>query len=281
MVATEVAILFIDCKCNFVHLVICKAVVTFVCIDNYICKLIIVLLCLSLFLFLSQISDPSPGGGVTSFQPVAVREYYNSLAYFDIEKRIGQGQFSIVFKACSKSDSDKVALKKIQVSNCMYTSSFLSLSSSFPSLSSFPSSLFLLPSSFLPPFFLLCFSPHELYYRNCFQIFEMVDAKARQDCLKEIELLQSLDHPNIIKYLASFVENNEVLEKCILFNFIFPHFPASFISLSLSLFLSPSLSLSLSLQLYIVLELAEAGDLSRMIKHFKKRKQLIPEKTIW
>ena len=38
----------------------------------------------------------------------------------------------------------------------------------------------------------------------------MVDAKARQDCLKEIELLQSLDHPNIIKYLASFVENNEV-----------------------------------------------------------------------
>ena len=38
----------------------------------------------------------------------------------------------------------------------------------------------------------------------------MVDAKARQDCIKEIELLQSLDHPNIIKYLASFVENNEV-----------------------------------------------------------------------
>ena len=38
----------------------------------------------------------------------------------------------------------------------------------------------------------------------------MVDAKARQDCIKEIELLQSLDHPNIIRYLSSFVENNEV-----------------------------------------------------------------------
>ena len=38
----------------------------------------------------------------------------------------------------------------------------------------------------------------------------MVDAKARQDCIKEIELLKSLDHPNIIRYLASFIENNEV-----------------------------------------------------------------------
>ena len=52
-----------------------------------------------------------------------------------------------------------------------------------------------------------------------FQIFEMVDAKARQDCLKEIELLQSLDHPNIIKYLASFVENNEVCYLNSLFTF--------------------------------------------------------------
>lgn len=40
----------------------------------------------------------------------------------------------------------------------------------------------------------------------------MVDAKARQDCIKEIELLKSLDHPNIIRYLASFIENNEVCD---------------------------------------------------------------------
>lgn len=59
------------------------------------------------------------------------------------------------------------------------------------------------------------------------QVTDLVDDKAQVDCMKEMALLQRLDHPNIIKYYASFLEDGA---------------------------------------LHIVLELADGGDLAKVIK---------------
>eukprot|EP00927_Polykrikos_kofoidii_P020124 TRINITY_DN19489_c0_g1_i1.p1 TRINITY_DN19489_c0_g1~~TRINITY_DN19489_c0_g1_i1.p1 ORF type:complete len:835 (-),score=206.49 TRINITY_DN19489_c0_g1_i1:45-2342(-) len=42
-------------------------------------------------------------------------------------------------------------------------------------------------------------------------IFDMMVPKQREKCLKEVKLLQSLDHPNIVKFLSSFVDHKELL----------------------------------------------------------------------
>ena len=60
---------------------------------------------------------------------------YGALSGFTIDKKIGKGQFSVVYRARAVHDERTVALKKVQ-------------------------------------------------------IFEMMDSKARLDCMKEIQLLQ-------------------------------------------------------------------------------------------
>ncbi len=45
----------------------------------------------------------------------------------------------------------------------------------------------------------------------CRQIFDMVDERSREKCLKEIRLVQSLSHDNIIKYIDAFIENHELM----------------------------------------------------------------------
>ena len=75
------------------------------------------------------------------------------------------------------------------------------------------------------------------------QIFDMLDAKARDRCLKEVQLLKSLPpHPSIIQYLDSFIDNNE---------------------------------------LYIVFQWAEHGDLRRLLRRASESKTSLQEVQVW
>lgn len=75
------------------------------------------------------------------------------------------------------------------------------------------------------------------------QIFDMLDTKARERCLREVNLLQSLPpHTCIIQYLDSFIDNNE---------------------------------------LYIVFEWAEHGDLKRLLRRALESNASLQEHQIW
>lgn len=71
---------------------------------------------------------------------------------------------------------------------------------------------------------------------------DMIDQKARDKCLKEVRLLQSLDHPNIIQYMDSFISDNDLV---------------------------------------IVFEWAAAGDLKRQLRKAQERNVGFDERLIW
>ena len=73
------------------------------------------------------------------------------------------------------------------------------------------------------------------------KFYEIQDSKSRNDCLREVQLLQQMRHPNIINYFTAFIERQE---------------------------------------LYIVLEFANGGKLSQLVTYFSRKRTFIPEETI-
>ncbi len=71
---------------------------------------------------------------------------------------------------------------------------------------------------------------------------DAINDKAREKCLKEIRLVQSLDHPNIIRYMDSFISDNDLV---------------------------------------IVFEWAAAGDLKRQLRKALERGVNFDERIIW
>ena len=57
----------------------------------------------------------APGPAPAGQTPELDLKYYSSLEYFEVGKKIGHGQFSVVYRARNKVDGKVVALKKIQV----------------------------------------------------------------------------------------------------------------------------------------------------------------------
>ena len=103
-------------------------------------------------------------------------------------------------------------------------------------------------------------------------IVDIMDKKTRDKCLKEVKLLQSLEHPNIIQYLDAFLSGQEEWSSTKSGG---GGGGGGKISAP-----PPSLGASNQSDLIIVLEWAEAGDLKRQLrKAIQKRARF--EERIW
>ncbi len=74
------------------------------------------------------------------------------------------------------------------------------------------------------------------------KIFDINDVRQRDNCIKEVKLMEKLEHEHITKYIESFIHDNEM---------------------------------------FIAVEWAERGDLKNQIKKVRDSGQQIPELQIW
>jgi len=73
-------------------------------------------------------------------------------------------------------------------------------------------------------------------------IFEMMDATQRGDCMKEVNLMQKLQHPHIVSILDAFLDGNDMV---------------------------------------LVLECCEGGDLAGVLQQCAQKKQPLSEAEVW
>ena len=82
---------------------------------------------------------------------------------------------------------------------------------------------------------------HKLVALKIIKIYDIMDRNTIDKCLQEVNLLQKVNHPNIVKYLDSFMNQNE---------------------------------------LYIAIEWADKGDVKRFIKKFKQEGDFLDERKV-
>ena len=82
------------------------------------------------------------------------------------------------------------------------------------------------------------------YKRNLklLKIFDMNDVKQRDNCIKEVKLMEKLEHEHITRYVESFIQDNDM---------------------------------------FIVVEWVEKGDLKDYIMRVRELNEYIPEMRIW
>ena len=74
------------------------------------------------------------------------------------------------------------------------------------------------------------------------KIFDMNDVKQRDNCIKEVKLMEKLHHENITQYIESFIQENEM---------------------------------------FIAVEYLEKGDLKEYIKAMRGKNEYFSERQIW